>query len=308
MNILVTGASGFTGHHLIKHLLCLREGAIHIWGISRSAPQISHPGITYLEADLSKKEHVDTIIQQISPDAVIHLAGLNRGTLVELLHANVINTEHLLKALQKERPDARVLVVGSSAEYGYAGEMPISEDEALRPTSAYGISKVAEDLLAIQYHAAHGLCIAVVRPFNLVGPGQPDSFVCGKLIRQAVEIKNGMRRAFELAGSEARRDFVDVRDVVDAYWRLISHKNFEKKVAGRAFNIGSGKSYSVSEVVQEIAFVTKISYEIHMSAIPVRDLVPVQIANTTLIEKETGWRPLTPLRRSLEDMIGHGSR
>jgi len=308
MNILVTGASGFTGHHLIKHLLCLREGEIHIWGISRSAPQISHPGITYLEADLSKKEHVDTIIQQISPDAVIHLAGLNRGTLVELLHANVINTEHLLKALQKERPDARILVVGSSAEYGYAGEMPISEDEALRPTSAYGISKVAEDLLALQYHAAHGLRIAVVRPFNLVGPGQPDSFVCGKLIRQAVEIKNGMRGAFELAGSEARRDFVDVRDVVDAYWRLISHKNFEKKVAGRAFNIGSGKSYSVSEVVQEIAFVTKISYQTHMSAIPGRDLVPVQIANTTLIEKETGWRPLTPLRRSLEDMIGHISR
>jgi GDP-4-dehydro-6-deoxy-D-mannose reductase len=260
MNILVTGASGFTGHHLIKHLLCLREGAIHIWGISRSAPQISHPGITYLEADLSKKEHVDTIIQQISPDAVIHLAGLNRGTLVELLHANVINTEHLLKALQKERPDAHVLVVGSSAEYGYAGEMPIREDEGLRPTSEYGISKVAEDLLAIQYHTAHGLSIAVVRPFNLVGPGQPDSFVCGKLIRQAVEIKNGMRGAFELAGSEARRDFVDVRDVVDAYWRLISHKNFEKNVAGRAFNIGSGKSYSVSEVVQEIAFVTKISY------------------------------------------------
>jgi GDP-4-dehydro-6-deoxy-D-mannose reductase len=308
MNILVTGASGFTGHHLIKHLLCLREGALHIWGISRSAPQISHPGITYLKADLGKKEHIDTIIQQISPDAVIHLAGLNRGTLAELLHANVINTEHLLKALQKERPDARVLVVGSSAEYGYAGEMPIREDAPLRPTSAYGISKVAEDLLAIQYHAAHALCIAVVRPFNLVGPGQPDSFVCGKLIRQAVEIKNGMRGAFELAGSEARRDFVDVRDVVDAYWRLISHKNFEKNVAGRAFNIGSGKSYSVSEVVQEIASVTNISYEIHMSAIPVRDLVPVQIANTTLIEKETGWRPLTPLRRSLEDMIGHGPR
>ena len=305
MNVLVTGASGFTGHYLIKHLLSSYKGALPIWGISRSAPKISHSGCTYIRADLSQREQVETVIKKVSPDAVIHLAGLNHGTLVELLQANVINTEHLLKAVQEERPDARVLVIGSSAEYGYGGEKPITENEPLRPISSYGISKVSEDLLAIQYYNACNLGVAVARPFNLIGPYQSDSFICGKLIRHAAEIRDGKREAFDLASIDARRDFIDVRDVVDAYWRLLSHENFEKRVAGRAFNIGSGRSYAISEVIQEITMITGRSYKVHLSVQPPRDLVPVQIADIILIEKVTGWRPSTPLRRSLEDMIGH---
>jgi GDP-4-dehydro-6-deoxy-D-mannose reductase len=303
MNVLVTGASGFTGHYLIRHLLSLGEGTLHVSGICRSAPQISLAGCTYFRADLNRREQVDAVIKRVSPDAVIHLAGLNRGTLAELLQTNVINTENLLEVVRKERPDSRILVVGSSAEYGYAGETPVTEDAPLRPVSTYGISKVAEDILALHYYTAYGLGVAVPRPFNLIGPGQSDSFVCGMLTRQAVEIRGGIRDAFELAGGEARRDFVDVRDVVDGYWKLICHKNFEKRVAGRAFNIGSGKSYSVSEVIQEISKITGISCKVYMRALAGRELVPLQMADTTLIEKETGWIPSTPLRRSLEEMI-----
>jgi GDP-4-dehydro-6-deoxy-D-mannose reductase len=215
----------------------------------------------------------------------------------------VINTEHLLNAVRKEKPDARVLVVGSSAEYGYAGEIPITEETPLRPSGVYGISKVAEDLLAVQYYTAHDLAVAIARPFNLIGPEQSDLYVCGKLTHQAVDIRNGKREVFEIVGSDAGRDYVDVRDVVEAYWRLLSHDNFEKKVAGRAFNIGSGKSYSVLEVIQEITRITGRLYKVHMPELPVRELVPVQIADIRRIEKETGWRPSIPLSSSLEEMI-----
>ena len=303
MNILVTGASGFTGHHMIKYLLSLNEGTSLIWGISRSQPQISHSGCTYLRADLNQKKQVDSIIKKASPDLVIHLAGQNHGTLAELLRANVINTENLLKAVREERPDARVLVVGSSAEYGYAGETPIAEDAPLRPSGVYGISKVAEDLLAVQYYTAYDLAITITRPFNLIGPGQSDLYICGKLTHQAVEIRENKRDAFELFGTDARRDYVDVRDVVDAYWRLISHKNFEKRIAGHVFNIGSGKSYSVAAVIREITMITGELYKVNLPASPVRDLVPVQIADIRRIIKETGWRPSIPLCRSLEAMI-----
>jgi GDP-4-dehydro-6-deoxy-D-mannose reductase len=304
MNVLVTGASGFTGHYLIKHLLSSCKDAFHIWGISRSTPQIPHSGCTYIRADLNQREQVDAVIKQVSPDTIIHLAGLNRGSFAELLSANVINTEQLLNAVLKTRPDTRVLVIGSSAEYGYAGEKPINEDTPLRPIGAYGISKVAEDLLAIQYYTVYGLSVAVARPFNLIGPGQTDSFACGRLTLQASEIRDGKREAFDLAGGDSRRDFVDVRDVVDAYWRLISDKNFEKRVAGRAFNIGSGRSYSISEVIQAITMITGRSYKVHLPSFPTREMVPIQIADITLIEKEIGWRPSTPLSQSLEEMIG----
>jgi GDP-4-dehydro-6-deoxy-D-mannose reductase len=301
MNVLVTGASGFSGNFLIKHLLSSCNGALNIWGLSRSDPKISHCGCTYIRTDLNQRKQVDAIIKQVSPDTVIHLAGLNRGTLIELLQANVINTEHLLEAVLKERPDARVLVIGSSAAYGYSGKKPVTEDKPLRPVSAYGISKVAEDLLAISYHYVNALNIAVARPFNLIGPGQPDSFVCGNLIRQTAEIRAGVRKSIELSGGNTRRDFIDIRDAVDAYWRLVSHKNFEKKIAGRTFNVGSGRSYSISEVVQEIFEITGSPFPVNASA--VRDLVPVQIADITLIEKETGWKPSTLIRSSLEDMM-----
>lgn len=303
MKVLVTGASGFTGHYLIKHLLPLFDDEPQIWGISRSVPQISHPGCTHLQADLSQMDQIDTVIKRVSPDAIIHLAGLNQGTLNELLQANVVNTENLLDAVRKGSPDARVLVVGSSAEYGYAGDLPIKEDAPLHPIGAYGISKVAEDLLAIRYNIAHGLRVAVARPFNLIGPGQPDSFACGRLTYQAAEIRDGQREIFELSGGDARRDFVDVRDAVDAYWRLISHENFEKKVAGLAFNIGSGRSYSVSEVIKEISVIIGRSHPVNMPESPLRELVPVQIADNTLIEKETGWRPSIPINYSLKEMI-----
>lgn len=303
MKVLVTGASGFTGHYLIKHLLSLFEGAPQLWGISRSAPQFSLKGCTYMQADLNQRNQIDTIIKQIAPDAVIHLAGLNRGSLTELLHANVINTENLLEAVRNNVHDARILVVGSSAEYGSAGDSPISEDVPLHPIGSYGISKMAEDLLAHQYFAAHNLNVAVARPFNLIGPGQSDSFVCGRLTHQATEIRNGMRDAFELGGGDARRDFVDVRDVVDAYWKLISHENFKERVAGRAFNIGSGRSYSISDVIQEISMIIGKSYPVYMPLSPMRELVPVQIADNSLIERETGWSPSIPFCRSLKEMI-----
>jgi len=303
MKILITGASGFTGHHLIKHLLSVIEVSPQIWGICRSKPQLSHSGCTYVMADLSQKDQIDTVIKQVSPEAIIHLAGLNRGTLTELFHANVINTEYFLQAARKYVPDAHIIVVGSSAEYGYVGNSPIREDAPLHPVNPYGISKVAEDLLALQYYSAHDLSVAIVRPFNLIGPGQPESFVCGRLTRQAAEIQNGTRKAFDLGGGDARRDFIDIRDVVDAYWRLLSHENFEKKVAGCAFNIGSGKSYSISEVIQAISVIIGRSYPVHMPASSTRELVPVQIADNTLIKKEIGWKPLIPISLSLKEMI-----
>jgi GDP-4-dehydro-6-deoxy-D-mannose reductase len=303
MKVLITGASGFTGTHLIKYLLSLPEDSPSVIGISRSPPRISHPDYRYIRTDLENEDQINFVFDKTCPDAVIHLAGRNKGNLTELLQSNVISTESLLNVILKKRPDARIIVVGSSAEYGYAGTEPIAENAPLHPVGLYGISKVAEDLLSISYRDIYELGIAVARPFNLIGPGQPDSFVCGSLTRQAAEIQGGLRAAFELTGGNATRDFIDVRDEAVALWRLLSHDNFDNRIVGRAFNIGTGKGYSIFEVIQEIFSVMGKSYPISGPGVPARELVPIQIADTTSLKKETGWQASIPIRRSLEDMI-----
>ncbi len=302
MNVLITGASGFTGHHLIHHLLSQTASVDHIWGLSRHLSSISHTKCTPVCVDLGNTEDVERLMQEIKPDAVIHLAGLNRGSLEDLLQSNVMNTGHLLDAVRMHAPGARVLVVSSSAVYGYAGDSPIPEDAPFRPVGAYGISKAAEELLAFQCRHVYNLNVAVARPFNLIGPGQPESFLCGRLTRQAVEIHAGKRHSFNLTGGDARRDYIDVRDVVDAYWRLISHQLFTEHIAGRVFNIGSERSYSVSELISAISEIMNTSYTISLQPFEA-ELVPIQVADTARLRGETGWYPLIDIRRSLEDMI-----
>lgn len=302
MKILITGSSGFTGHYLINHLLSQSACVKHIWGLSRCSSLITHKKFTPVYVDLGVKESIDCLMQEIRPDAIIHLAGLNRGDLEDLLRSNVVNTRHLLDAMRIHAPGALVLVVSSSAVYGYAGEKPIPEETTLHPVGAYGISKVAEELLAFQYYQVYDLAIAVARPFNLVGPRQLDSFVCGRIIRQALEINVGKRDRFELTGGDARRDYIDVRDVVDAYWRLISHHLFTEKIAGRVFNIGRERSYSVSDIINMISVMMKISSPTSLQNLG-EELVPNQVADTTILRKETDWRPLIDMYSSLKDMV-----
>lgn len=302
MNILITGASGFTGFHLTRHLLLHKEKDDHIWGISRRSPQISHTDLTSVSLDLSSQQNINTFISEVKPDLIIHLAGQNHGDLTDLINANVINTSRLLDAVQEKTPDSRVLVIGSSAEYGYGGDDHINEDTPLHPTGLYGVSKVAQDILSLRYYRAYDLKVSVARPFNLIGPGQPDTFICGKLVKQALEIKTGKRSCFECAGGNTRRDFIDVRDVVRAYWELISHPHFPDRIAGKTFNIGSGRSYSISDLIDIISNILGANPPCTMSRIN-NELIPNQIADVTRLQREIEWKPSFTIQQSIKDMM-----
>ncbi|MBR1368842.1 hypothetical protein RJ53_04675 [Methanocalculus chunghsingensis] len=302
MNVLITGASGFTGFYLIRHLLSHNEGVNHIWGLSRRLPLKSHAGFTAVRLDLSNKKEVEDKIDEIKPDAIIHLAGQNHGDLPDLMYANVVNTGWLLDAVRKNAPESRVLVIGSSAEYGYAGNKLISEDTPLQPTGVYGVTKVAQDILALQYYRAYNLKVSVARPFNLIGPGQPDTFICGKLVKQALEIRAGKRICFECAGGNTRRDFIDVRDVVDAYWKLISHPHFTDRIAGNTFNIGSGSSYSISELIHIMSEILGKTWPCIMGEME-NELIPSQITDITRLTSEIEWKPSFTIHQSIKDMM-----
>jgi len=302
---LITGIAGFTGYYLVKHLQEV-DPELSIFGIDRSAP-LYPVNYEFIQVNLLDCAAVRDLIGEVKPTQIFHLAGLNASDDLKLFYdINVIGTINLLEAVRKNRDQVnpKMLIVGSSAEYGIVNEdeLPISEKNPLRPISHYGVSKVAQDLLGFQYFKTYGLRVISVRPFNLIGPGQSADFVCGALARQIVEVEKGDREPEILVGNlEPERDFVDVRDVVRAYWQLMTAGK-----DGEVYNIGSGRCYSIREVLEILLREAGVEIAIKRDKKRMRQSdIPRQISNIDKIKRETGWTPKIPLEVSLRDMLDY---
>ena len=304
MRVLVTGAGGLAGRAMVRHLLG-PEGDREVIAVYRKNLPAPSDRFNPVKLDLLDREKTLARVREAGPAIILHLAGVNHGTLEDLLAGNVIATRNLLEAACALRDPVRVLATGSSAEYGYAGPGPIPESAPLSPVTPYAVSKVAADLLARSYAVTRELPVAVVRPFNLVGPGQADAYVCGRIVRQVAEIEGGRREEISLADLTSRRDFIDVRDLASACWSLAGLPDFGDRCAGKAFNTGSGKDHSVAEVIELVRKVTGKRYPVVLPeegrAIP----VPVQRSDNSLITSTCGWKPAIPLIQSLRDMLAY---
>lgn len=303
MTLLITGAAGFTGRTLIQYLIS--KGEQDIWGLVHSRYTDPEPDnvVTYVKGDLLDKRQIQKIIDDICPDRIIHLAGIQKGSLQDLLTTNIVGTQNLLDAAHSVKALCRIVIVSSSAVYGYAGTAPIPETMPAAPRSMYGISKTAQEMVAMLDHITHGSRITIVRPFNLIGPGQPATFVFGRIISQIVQIQSGLQTTLNLFEIESRRDFIDVRDVVRAYEALVNHPDFVSHCSGQIFNVGSEKTYNISEVISIIEKITGTSYSINLSEVSQKILIPTQQSDNTHIEKITAWHPEISLEKSLVDML-----
>jgi GDP-4-dehydro-6-deoxy-D-mannose reductase len=304
MRVLVTGAGGLAGRAMVRHLLNL-EGEREVIGIYRKNLPATSDRFTPVKLDLLDREKTLARVREAEPGIILHLAGVNHGTLEELLGGNVVATRNLLDAACAPGGAARVLVTGSSAEYGSAGPGAIPESAPLRPVGPYGVSKAAEDLLARSYTAVRHLPVAVVRPFNLVGPGQSEAYVCGRIVRQVVEIESGKREEIALAEISSRRDFVDARDLARACWDLASLPDFGDRCAGKAFNVGSGMDHSVAEVLELVRKITGERYPVILPGKEPPIPVPSQRSDNSLVTATCGWKPSLSLTQSLRDMLAH---
>jgi len=301
MRVLVTGAAGFTGMWMMEFLAAQR-GVTPIGLGRRHIPETGKNPDSFIAADILDPDALHEATAGIRPDAVIHLAGLTRGT-PDALHAtNVTGTKNLLDASLAVNPDCRILVVSSSAVYGYAGDLPIPETASLKPVSDYGTSKVAQETLSLNYDNLDA-SIAVARPFNLAGPGQPESFVCGRIVKQVVEIEKKTRTAIELHEITSARDLIDVRDVVRGYWALVSHPDFTGNCSKNVFNLGSGNAYRLSAIIALVEEITGEHYEIRIPETPPSIPVPTQRSDNSRITALTGWQPAISLKETLRDML-----
>jgi GDP-4-dehydro-6-deoxy-D-mannose reductase len=301
MRVLVTGAAGFTGAFLVKHLH--NQNGVEVSGLIRKSSQNNLLRDTHcIVADLLDPEKLADAVRDICPDAVIHLGGMTRGDYGELLRANVIGTKNILDAGTAANPDCRFLIVSSSAVYGYAGEAPIAESAPLQPLSEYGISKVAQEAQALMHHKREGTLVSLARPFNLAGPGQTESFICGKLVHQ-IAGAGKKKPVLDLWETSSSRDLTDVRDVVRGYWALVSRPDFVEQCTGKAFNIGSGNAYPVSSIITMLEEITQQHFAIRLQKKVAVPPIPSQKSDNTRIASLTGWRPEISLAQTLRDML-----
>jgi GDP-4-dehydro-6-deoxy-D-mannose reductase len=249
------------------------------------------------------------MLDRVRPDRVFHLAAQSYvptswAAPTETLTANVTCQLNLFEAARELELPARFQIAGSSEEYGLVqpGEVPIREDNPLRPLSPYAVSKVAQDLLAYQYWRSHGLYSVRTRGFNHTGPRRGEVFVTSSFARQIAEIEKGRREPVVHVGNlEAQRDFTDVRDMVRAYWLALEHGE-----PGEVYNIGSGRAYTIRQVLDILLGLSTTRVEVREDPARLRPSdVPILLGDATRFRRVSGWEPTIPFEVTLKDLLDY---
>ncbi|MFN8491160.1 MAG: GDP-mannose 4,6-dehydratase [Caldilineaceae bacterium] len=308
MRALLTGIAGFAGSHLAEYLLHNTDGEVH-GVVHRHERRIQHlrDQLHLHRGDLRNALWVSELVQTVQPDILLHLAAWSDvgGSWQQPWTTYELNIQcqlNLLEALRRWSPACRTLVVTSNEVYGLvrAEDLPIDEATSFRPNTPYGVSKVAQDMMALQYWYSHRLPTVRVRSFNHIGPNQSDDFVASAFARQIAEIEAGRRAPVVTVGNlEAQRDFTDVRDVVRAYWLLV-----QQGEAGEVYNVGSGQSRPVRWLLDTLLELSTVHVEIRVDPERLRPSdVPVSRCDNRRLVEATQWQPKIDLRTSLQDLL-----
>jgi len=309
MKALITGITGFAGSHLADYLIDHEGVEVHGIKRPRSRNEFIRYDIHYHEGDITDFTSMATIIREIDPDYIFHLAArsfvpLSWAAPLATLETNIIGTLNILEVARQVSKPPIIQIAGSSEEYGWVDpdECPIIELQPLRPLSPYGVSKVACDLLAQQYQRSYGLGVIITRAFNHTGPRRGEQFVTSKIARQLALIKLGKAEpVLKLGNLEAIRDFTDVRDTVRGYWLAVNRCQ-----PGIPYNIGTGKGHSVKHVVGLLRAIAKTYSCLEQDPQFMRPSdVPRLICDSTAFRNATGWKPEIPFEQTMRDLFDY---
>lgn len=306
MRVLITGASGFVGGHLARHL---SHQGHEVLGISRSAlaPNTSAAFAATFCADVRDVDTLRRVISDVRPEAIVHLAaqssvGASFADVDDTYAVNLLGSVHLFAAVHQAVPRTRILWVGSSDEYGAvdAKDIPVSESVPLRPISPYGVSKAAADLAAYQWTRRYGMDIVRVRPFNSTGPGQAPRFICADFARQIVAAERRDEPAVVQAGAlDVVRDFLDVRDMVAALAEVLA-----KGASGDVYNVCSGVGRTPRQVAESLLAVSRHGGRVEVSAQRLRPAeIPVLLGSAAKLQAVSRWQPRIAWEQTLADVL-----
>lgn len=296
MRVLVTGADGFVGNHLCRHLRQAGDEVIELRGMSVDGSAC---------VDIRDAAAVHRAVAEAQADAMIHLAGASSVARsheqpAQTFMVNAIGTVNLLEAARACAPRMRVVHVGSGEVYGALprGERA-TEQWPFAPVSPYASSKAAAEIAALQFHRSYGLHVVCARPFNHLGAGQSPNFLVPDVARQIDEIRRGARPPRIVLGNvEVVRDFSHVSDVARAYCLLVHEGQ-----PGEAYNICSGEARTIRSVVEEMVALSGVTAEIVIAEERKRAAeLEVLVGDCTKLRK-LGWAPRLTVADALRDAL-----
>ncbi len=300
MRALVTGASGFVGAHLLDVLR--RDGAeVLACGGPRDRPG------EYFPLDLSDIDTIRAALDLIRPDVIFHLAAQtfvpeSLAAPIATYEINAVGSARLAEAVRGYRngPPPRLIFASSAEVYGSRDrcDLPLHESLELRPANPYGASKAAAEAMLLAASRSFGLDLVVARAFNQIGPGQSERFVVASLAAQLAGIAESGSSLLLVGNLEAARDFLDVRDVVEAYSALARDAE-----SGQIYNVCSGNAVTIHDVLRELIAIARVPVEVREDPARMRPAdTPIVVGSSEKLRQRTGWKPQIPLTRSLRDV------
>jgi len=301
VRVLVTGATGFVGRHLCNALAAAEHEAIAVGG-----PRDRTPGHIL---DLADAAGIERLLDAVRPEAIVHLAGqafvpVSLADPLGTVDVNAVGTARLLEAVRGVQTSAgvpvRTLVVSSAEVYGIhrPERMPLDESTPLLPANPYAASKAAAEAFALAWGRSYELDIVVARPFNHIGPGQDERFAVAAFARQLAAIAAGGPPVMHVGNLTAQRDFLDVRDVCEAYVALLAYGK-----GGEVYNICSGHAVRIQEVLRQLITIAHVPVEVREDPERMRPSdLPILVGYASKLRAATGWEPRRTLTETLRDV------
>lgn len=298
---LITGGDGFVGRYLAAAIA--KEG--HQVVVSSNVADDSN-GVYKL--NILDSENIMYILNKYNVDNIFHLAA--QSSVAEswknpnnTININVIGTTNLLEALKKIEYKGKLLLIGSSEEYGMQDySKPVNEENIMNPGNIYAATKVMQEMLGKIYSNAYGLDIIMTRSFNHIGAGQSPLFVVSDFCKQVAEIEKGIKEPVIKVGNlSSQRDFTDVRDIVQAYILLTKYGQ-----KGNVYNIGSGKARSIQEILNIILSFSKEKIDVFVDESKYRPIdIPVIEADITKLQSHTNWQPYYRIEDTILEVLNY---
>src|SRR4051794_26488394 len=292
--------------HLHAHLHMIEPGVASVETLSAAFQQGK---INLVDCDLLDPFSVNKLIAAVRPDRIFHLAAQSHvptswNSPAATLQDNVFGQLNIFEAIRAAGIDPLIQIAGSSEEYGmvFPDEVAMKESNPLRPLSPYAVSKVAQEMLAYQYHQSYGTRAIVSRGFNHSGPRRGENFVDSSFARQIARIEKGLQEPVLRVGDlSSKRDFTDVRDMVRGYWLLL-----EKCNPGEVYNIGSGGTRPVQDCLDLLLGMSRVDVEVRVDPPRLRPSdVTILWADSSKFMEATGWKPTIPYEQTLRDLLDY---
>ena len=303
--VLVTGAAGFVGSHLIE-LLEQEQAHVVAWLRPNTEPLFAGSRVIWHAIEMLDREAVAAAIATFQPSEVYHLAGLPHvgdswAHVHETFAGNVLGTRYLFDGLRRAQLKPRVLITSTAFVYA-PQERALTEQDVVRPNSPYGTSKLAQEMVARHAWADDGIPALIARAFNHVGPRQAPSFVASSIAKQVAEIEGGPKPAKLMMGNlESQRDIMDVRDTVRAYRSMMA-----SATPGIPYNVCAGNAVRIRDLVDLITSKARVPITIEQDPARFRQIdTPLVLGDFGQLHRDTGWSPAVPLEQTIDDLLSY---